>query len=234
MHGTHAIDYDYSFVGSPNTLLLLHGWGGNKDSFSKIKRVFRPCHNILSVSLPPFEDSITAINLYEYRDMMLDLLKSLGIDTFSIICHSFGFRVALMLATQTNIHKIIVTGGAGIRLKPNFFKKLNFNMHTLLLKSNPQFFTRFASSDYLSLSTTNRQTFKNIVNKDLTNHIKLLHCPIFLFWGGRDTATPIKMLKIIRHLQPNAQYKIIKTGDHFAYLNHGEAFVDCCDKFLNC
>lgn len=233
MCGTHAIDYDYNFANSSNTLLLLHGWGGNKDSFAKIKKVFATRFNILSISLPPCDDTITALNLYNYRDIVLNLLKLLNINKFCIICHSFGFRVSLMLATSVDIQKIVVTGGAGIRLKPNFFKKLNANMRTLLLKSNPQFFTRFASSDYLHLSSINRQTFKHIVNKDLINHIKLLHCPIFLFWGKRDTATPIKMFKTIRRLHPSCQHKIINDGDHFCYLKHSELFIDCCDKFLS-
>ena len=107
-------------------------------------------------------------------------------------------------------------------------------MRTLLLKSQPKFFSKFASSDYLSLSNFNRQTFKHIINKDLTNHIKLLQCPIFLFWGKKDTATPIKMFKIIKRVQPTSQYKIVKDGDHFAYLYYGEMFIDCCEKFLNC
>ena len=73
-----------------------------------------------------------------------------------------------------------------------------------------------------------------IWNKDLTQYIKLLHCPSFLFWGTKDTATPIKMFKIFKSLKQDSNYKIIKNGTHFCYLNNAETFIDCCDKFLNC
>lgn len=234
LYNTHPIEYEYNFNNSPTTLLLLHGWGGNKDSFAKIKKVFKSRYNILSLSLPPYDDTILPLDLYDYRDMVLNLLKALNINKVSIICHSFGLRVSLMLATQINIEKIIITGGAGIRLKPNFFKKLNNNFHSILLRSHPEYFSRYASSDYISLSKVNRQTFKHIVNKDLTNHIKLLHCPAFLFWGNKDTATPMKMFKIFKKLKPDITYKIIKGGTHFCYLTHSELFIDCCDRFLNC
>lgn len=232
LYNTHIIEYEYIFNNLPQTLILLHGWGGNKDSFAKIKKIFKASYNILSVSLPPNKNSILPLDMYQYKNIMLNLLSALNINRASIICHSFGFRVSLMLASTFNIEKIVITGGAGIRLKPNFFKKLSNMFHSILLRDHPEYFTKFASSDYINLNAVNRNTFKNIVNLDLTNHIKLLRCPIFLFWGNCDTATPMKMFKIIKNLQPNSQYKIIKNGSHFCYLDNSELFIDCCDKFL--
>lgn len=234
LYKTYAIEYDYNFVNSPQSLLLLHGWGGNKDSFAKVKKIFQSTHNILSISLPPYEDSFTTLDLYDYKTIVLNLLKTLNIDKFSIICHSFGMRVSLMLATSVNIEKIIITGGAGIRLKSRFFKKLTTGFRLIFLRQNPDFFHKFASNDYINLSLSNRKTFNNIINKDLTNYIKLLHCPSFLFWGTKDSATPIKMLKIFKRFKPDTQYKIINGGTHFCYLTNSETFIDCCDKFLNC
>lgn len=231
---SHVIDYDYINSKSNQTILFLHGWGGNKDSFAKLKRVLKLRYNILSPSLPPFEQTAIKLTMHDYKDILLALLRSLGIDSVVIICHSFGLRVSLMLATTNlTIEKIIITGGAGIRLKQNFFSKLSSQFRSIFLKSNPQYFNLYASSDYKSLSNINRETFKCIVNKDLTNNIKLFHCPIFLFWGNKDTATPIKMLKIFKKLQPLAECKIIKNATHFCYLEHNELFVNECEKFLN-
>ena len=76
----------------------------------------------------------------------------------------------MLTTSKIVIEKIVITGGAGIRFKPNFFKKLNNQFHTILLKSHPQYFNKFASREYATLTTVDRQTFKNIVNKNLTNH----------------------------------------------------------------
>ena len=232
LYNTHIIEYEYSFNNLPNTLLLLHGWGGNKDSFAKVKKVFKSSYNILSISLPPNPGTVLTLDMYKYKNIVLNLLISLNIKHVYIICHSFGFRVSLMLATCFDIKKIIITGGAGIKFKPNFFKKLSNNFHSILLRNHPEYFNQFASNDYKNLNYTNRKTFKNIVNKNLTDHIKLLRCPIFLFWGTRDTATPIKIFKVIKKFKPYSQYKIIKNGGHFCYLDNSETFIDCCDKFL--
>ena len=138
-----------------------------------------------------------------------------------------------MLATSNIvIEKIVITGGAGIKLKPNLFKKLNNQFHTILLKSHPEYFNIFASSEYTTLSQIDRQTFKNIVNKNLTNFIKFLKCPTLLFWGKKDTATPIKMLKIIKKIKPDVTCKIIKNGTHFCYLEQSNLFIDCCQNLI--
>ena len=184
LYKTYAVEYEYIFNHHPKTLLLLHGWGGNKDSFAKLKKVFKFQYNILSLSLPPPNlyqlsteskhcfNSVVPLDMHDYKNIVCNILTLLNLNSVVIICHSFGFRVALMLTT-TNIiiQKIIITGGAGIRLNPSFLKKLNNQYHTTLLKTNPEYFNYFASSEYSSLSLVDRQTFKNIVNKDLTNYI---------------------------------------------------------------
>ena len=230
---TYPIEYEYLNTGNSPTLLLLHGWGGNKNSFAKIKQILQSSFNILSISMPPYNETTIPLTMYDYRNLILNLLRSLNISKVAIICHSFGLRVSLLLATSNIvIEKIIVTGGAGIKLKSGFFKKLTLNFHSILLNNHPEFFTKFASSDYINLSSIDKITFKNIVNLDLTKHIKLLNCPALLFWGTKDNATPIKMLKIFTKLHPNSMCKIIKNGTHFCYLTHSDLFVDCCQKFL--
>ena len=239
LYKTYEVEYEYLFVGHTKTILLLHGWGGNKDSFAKVKKVFKSNYNILSISFPPLNlyknktNSTNPLDMYDYKNIVQNILKLLNLKSVIIICHSFGFRIALMLTTTNiTIEKIIITGGAGIRLKPYFFKKLNTQFHSILLKHHPEYFNQFASNEYTTLSNVDRQTFKNVVNKDLTSYIKNLTCPAFLFWGKKDTATPIKMFKILKNLKSNIKYKIIKEGTHFCYLDHSELFIDYCHQFL--
>ena len=251
LYKTYLVEYEYIDSGYNHTILLLHGWGGNKDSFAKIKKVFKSSHNILSISFPPqniypqnnqsnktagltSNASTIPLNMYDYKNITLNVLQLLNLNSVIIICHSFGFRVALMLTTSNIvIEKIVITGGAGINLKPSFLKKLNNQFHTILLKSHPEYFDKFASSEYSVLSQIDRQTFKNIVNKNLIKYIKNLHCPMFLFWGKKDTATPLKFLKIIKSFKPKIEYKIIKNGTHFCYLEKSNLFIDCCQNFIN-
>ena len=254
LYKTYMVEYEYLFNQHSQTILLLHGWGGNKDSFAKLKKVFKSNYNILSLSLPPpnlyqhsdqnqgitdickdlnFNSSTIPLDMYDYKNIVSNILQLLNLKSVTIICHSFGFRVALMLATtKIKISKIIVTGGAGIRFRPHFFKKLHNQFNSIWLKTHPEYFNKIASSEYIHLSKIDRETFKNIINKNLIFYIKILSCPIFLFWGEKDTATPLKMFKIIKKLKPQTTYKIIKNGTHFCYLEHSNLFIDCCQNFI--
>ena len=50
----------------------------------------------------------------------------------------------------------------------------------------------FASTDYQNLPNGMHQTFKNIINEDLTNYIKLIPSECLIIWGKQDTSTPLK------------------------------------------
>lgn len=246
LYKSYAFEYEYINSNCNDTILLLHGWGGNKDSFAKLKKILQVNFNILSISFPPLNIykppnqlnrinniSTVALDMYDYKNIVINILQLLNLKHINIICHSFGFRVALMLTTsKIVIEKIVITGGAGIRLKPNFFKKIRIQFNSIWLKKHPEDFYKIASSEYSNLSHIDQQTFKNIINKDLTKYIKLLPCKTFLFWGKKDTETPIRMFKIIKKIKPNLLSKIIDKGTHFCYLEQSNIFIDCCQNFL--
>ena len=134
LYKTYEVEYEYLFNNHPKTILLLHGWGGNKDSFARVKKVFKANYNILSLSLPPLNlyttktNSTIPLDMYDYKSIVLNILKMLNLNSIIIICHSFGLRVSLMLTiSNIQIEKFIITGGAGIRLKQNFLKNLTTN-----------------------------------------------------------------------------------------------------------
>lgn len=228
----NLVEYDYLFSNHAKAILFLHGWGGNKNSFITCINFFKTRYNILSISMPPNKNSPLALTMDDYKQLILDLLKLHNINSVIIICHSFGCRVTLtLLSSKINIEKIIITGGAGIILKPKFLIKLNQNHNRILLKKHPQLFNKFASMDYKNLTEINRITFKNIINKNLTNYIQLLTSPALLFWGKNDTATPIKFIKVFKRFKPNTKSIVVK-GSHFAYLEYPQLFISECNNFL--
>lgn len=228
----NLVEYDYNFLGNASTILFLHGWGGNKDSFAGCKKFFSRRFSTLTISLPPDAHTPTSLTMHDYQQLVIEILRLHNITSVIIICHSFGMRVSLMLAaTNLNIEKIMVTGGAGIILEPNFISKLSQNHNRILLGRYPQLFQKFASTDYKNLNKINRQTFKNIIKKNLTEYINLLGCQALLFWGKKDTATPIRFVKIFKKLHPNSQVVIV-DGTHFAYLEYPQLFIEECRAFL--
>jgi len=232
----YQIDYDYTFNNKKTTIIFLHGWGGNKFSFCQLEKFLNQNFNILKISFPPYFmstnknlKSTLALTIYDYRDIVLNLIILHNIKSIYIICHSFGFRIALLLfSKKLNIQKLIVTGGAGINFEKSRIKTISLNSKILFSKQ-----TKITiDCDYNKLNFCDKQTFKNIVNKNLKNYSSLINCNTLLFWGKNDKDTPIKICKFLKHKVKNSQAKIVKS-DHFAYLNFSKEFINETLKFIN-
>ena len=105
----------YEQYGAGRDIVLLHGWGGRIDSFKPLIRDFSAEARITVLdfpghgksSLPPEPWSVT-----EYAQAVACWMESIGISNADIIAHSFGGRVAIVLAaTYPNlVGKLVLTG----------------------------------------------------------------------------------------------------------------------------
>jgi len=228
LYKSEVVDYDYFYNSYKETILFLHGWGGNKFSFISTINLLKSKYNILSITLPTIKPTSEVWSLQNFCDLVLNILTLHNIKNPIIICHSFGYRITLILNQIICIKMLVITGGAGIK-KNNLFLHIKQRRNLLKLQQNKNFFFNIASKDYLELSPTNRQTFKNIVNLNLKNLIKF-NCPILLFWGRYDTDTKLWIAKRIK--RKNNVKLIVTNSDHFAYLKLNHYFNNEVIKFL--
>lgn len=230
------IDYDFLEINENNketnreTIVFLHGWGGNKSSFKSTINLLKHKFNILAVTMPTIADMAVAWNLVDYANLVLALCKLHGINSIYIVCHSFGFRVANLLKPQIEIKKIVVTGGAGLK-KFSILKKLETNNNKILLMQArfKYLFNSIASDDYKALSPTNKKTFSAVVGVAF-NKFCAFSCPMLLFWGKRDKETKIWIANKLK--RENDAKLIVTNCDHFAYLKENARFNNEVLNFL--
>ena len=159
------IDYTFLDTKKEKTVLFLHGWGGDKNSFLSSFNLLSAKYNLLSVTMPTISPTREAWTLMDCTDLILSILKTHNIKSVYLVCHSFGFRVASVLKEFFKIEKIVVTAGAGIR-KISPYKKIENENNILLLqqKKFKYLYEKIASGEFKNLSKFNKMTFKNIVN----------------------------------------------------------------------
>lgn len=222
---------DYTFANNKKpAVLFLHGWGGNKFSFKETIKLLKSNYSILTITMPTTSPTTLSWTLADFRDLVCSILKLNQIEKVSIVCHSFGFRVACLLKYFVNINKLIVTAGAGPK-KNGIFKKLK-NQNNLILLKQTRFnflYSKTASKDYISLNKTNQRTFVNIVNTNTINLLKF-DCPVLLFWGNKDTDTKLWIAKKV--YKNNNSKMVITNGNHFAYLTKSALFNNSSIKFM--
>jgi pimeloyl-ACP methyl ester carboxylesterase len=207
------------------TILFLHGWGGAGGSFAPVAKYFSNFYNTLSPDMPcPPADIWT---LDDYVSYIEDILQKNSVTRCHIVAHSFGARVAVLLAARNPglTDKMVVTGGAGLKPRFNLCVWLKIKLYKV-------FKLGAGSRDYRELTANGKTTFQNIVTRDLAPEIAALTVPTLLIYGGRDKATPPYMAAAWAKLCRTAEYKIYPKYGHFAYLDNLPAFIHDVQEFL--
>lgn len=241
IYKTYVIDYEVNAPKTNNSyILFLHGWKGNKNSFSVAESLLCQNAGIIKISFPPNNTGAVVLDMFDYAAIAYNIVRLINVEKVGVLCHSFGFRIAMLLSQKYDlVDKLFVTAGAGIKLKRNIFKKFIIAHSQIILKTSKNkkvqdlHYNFIASKDYLQLNALDKETFKNVVNFDLTYCIKTFKFPIVLFWGKNDADTPVKIAKIIKKHCPDAKLLIYKNLGHFAYLENVYQFKHECNAFFN-
>ena len=225
------------------TVLFLHGWGADLNSFFFYAENLKGFYKTLSVDFCGFgksEKPNYPLTVYNYALEVYRLLKTLNILNLTVVCHSFGARVAVLLATKFSlkINNLIIIGGAGIKPRFNFFNKLKICKYKLLkfLNKTKLFnfnLNKFGSADYKNLNTIQKQTFINVVNFNEKKYLKQIKCNTLLLWGKNDCETPIYMAKTFNKQIKNSKLKVFKDLGHFCFLENKQLVLFEIKNFLN-
>lgn len=217
------------------SILILPGWGETRNTFYYMISFLKNYFTIYIVDYPGFGNSPFPnkdLTVYDYSNLIYELINELALDDPILIGHSFGGRIITTLIGyyKYNFSNIILMNSAGIkpkktlskRLKTYYYKFLqklgNIFPEKLKIKWKNYLFNKFASNDYKDLNDNMKNTFKNIVNEDLTQYLKNIKTKTLLIWGDKDEATPIKDAYQMNKLIPNSELIVLKGATHFSYL----------------
>lgn len=219
-------------------ILFLHGWGGNADSFAPISGYFArmqdatgtAAYNVLCPSLPCPPKAVYTLD--DYADDVDCYLQEHQVARCVVIAHSFGARlVAILNARHPKLFtKIVITGGAGLPPRWRLSVWLKVRWHKLCRRMGWK--TTGGSADYRKLDTNGKQTFQNIIHRDLTREIGQITAPTLLVWGSRDRDTPSSMMRRWGRLVPHANQVLYRGKGHFAYLEDPARFIHDVNALL--
>ena len=248
-----GITIDYTMEGSGRDVLLLHGWGCTKETLKVIADELKKTMRVTAIDFPGFGNSSLPGEEYgvpEYAQLTAKLIEELGIAGTDIVCHSFGGRVATVLAATRPelVGKIVFTGAAGLKKKRSLGYHLKVYRYKLFKKAAKsaamkKFFGIFGvdvdekiknagSSDYQALSGVMRTVFVRVVNQDLKGYLKDIQSPSLLIFGENDQETPVEFGKIMEKNIPDAGLVVLKNAGHYAFLDQCYAFLKIVTNFL--
>lgn len=225
-------------------IIFLHGWGQNIAMMKPLSNLLLEDYHITIIDFPGFgesEEPKKEFTIYDYEEILSELINKLKIKNPSLFGHSFGGRVAIIYAAKNKVHKLMLTGSAGIKpelgtltkIKYNFYKtaKLIFKIPGLSTLED-KVKSKMGSRDYKSISPNMRQTFVNVINEDLQYLFPKIKVPTLLFWGSNDQETPITDGEIMEAKMPDAALIKFEGGSHYTYLEEKNRINDIIRNFL--
>ena len=225
--------YYEKYGNKKKSILILPGWGNTRNTFANIINFFKNNYTIYIIDYPGFGKSSTPKNemtIYNYTEIIISFMQELKIINPIIIAHSFGGRIATLLSSQYKIpiDKMILIDIAGIKPKKTLKQRLKERLYKLLKKItssskhkekyHEKLLKLFGSQDYRSLPKEMHQTFKNIINEDLSQYFKHINSECLILWGKLDDSTPLKDGQKINNLIKNSGLIIYPKCHHFPYL----------------
>lgn len=231
----------YTKEGDGNVVLFLHGWGATGDIWKNQQKALAKRFCVVCVDFFGFGQSPPpnmTVGVAFYAQKTAELLDHLNVEKVSVVAHSFGGRVAILLANliPEKVTKLVLVDSAGLRrfsLKKCLLISLYKTVKRLVKIGlfSAEILKRFGSCDYKALTSEMRGTFRAVTQQDLSFFLPLIACPTLLIWGRNDKETPLWIARKMNRKIRGSALVFIGFG-HFGAYENPLHFNACLASFL--
>ncbi|NTU73833.1 alpha/beta hydrolase [Candidatus Roizmanbacteria bacterium] len=225
--------YEIVGGGKKDKLLILHGWQRSLKEWLPVSAYMSDSYEVILLDLPGFGQTSkpdSDYSIYDYANFVKDFLGKISCKKVSLLGHSFGGRVGIILGANTSlIDKLVLVDAAGIEKRSALAKIKIFCFKVLkhLLPSQALIILRnlLGSRDYKSAGTL-RNIFIKVINEDLSYLLSKIHNSTYLIWGENDEEVPISKAKRMKKMIPNSRLRIVWKAGHSPHIEKQAEFKE--------
>lgn len=232
----------YENTEAENYLVILPGWMHVAETWHQIAQKLNKKYKVVVLDFPGFGKTPKPsdnFDTYSYASFVQAFLKKLGISEAIVLGHSFGGRVATILAANTNlVEKLILVDSAGIE-KPTGNQKIKTciartlsPLKKLLPEKLTYKVTNLVGSPDYNQAGGMRKIFTQIISQDLTHLLPKIKVPTLILWGDKDKMLNTKLTKIYRKLVPNSQVRVVWGAGHNPHRDKPKEFLEILNQWL--
>ena len=221
------------------SLVFLHGWGQNIDMMKSLAKPFMKKHNVLLIDLPGFgksDEPREKWTLYDYADMVNEIIKKHKLNNLILIGHSFGGKISICYADKYEVSKLVLLASPYRKsdksksLKSKALKALKKVPVLKMLEEPAKKF--FGSTDYKNASPIMRSILVEHINTDLVDVVKKIKCPTLAIWGTNDQEVPYEDAVMLEQIMPNCGLVTYEGLTHYAYLENLNQTISVLNSFI--
>ena len=243
--GTHVV---YLEGGSGAPLVLVHGFGADKDNFTRVARFLTPHYRVIAPDLVGFGESAHRADVdYRYAaqaERLHAFVQALGLQRIDLGGNSMGGGIAMSYAAQhpQDVASLWLIDCAGIAEAPpselaRVIKTTGANPLMIAQESDYPAFIKFVMSDppwipgavmdvlareRIANQALERQVFQQIATDSVSAAVTGLKTPTLVMWGEEDRALSVGTVPVLQKLLPNAQAIVMPHVGHAPMIERPE------------
>jgi len=245
--------------GSGETLLLIHGFGGDKDNWTRFAKHLTSEYHVVIPDLPGFgESSRLKESSYDIKSQVrrVDALAlKLGLDKFHIAGNSMGGNITGVYSSnypkKVRSLTLFATGGITSPVQSEFRKALAKGENRLVVKSVEDFdrlmdfvlekrpFVPGPLKKYFAEQSFKNREFNEKVMGDLKENpspleplLKGMGMPVLIIWGKNDRVLDVSSVSVLEKGLHNYKTHIIEDCGHIPMLEMPELTAEYYLDFL--
>lgn len=232
-------------VGVGPNIIFLHGWMQTADSWSSTIEYLKNDFTCWSLDLPGFGSNPkpkSAWTPLEYAKWVREIIEENKIDSPTVVGHSFGGRIAIILANiEHSILNIVLEGTPGIRPPIKLKNKIATALikavnKTGLPKESLPFYQQAAhkiQSDDYKQSGGLKDIFLATINYSLITDLSHIKQPTLIICGNNDKEVPVSISNAMHKLIKGSIIKVIPNANHFTHLENPALVSGYIRNFIN-
>ena len=240
-----GLHINYREAGSGKPILILHGWGRGSVTWIAVQDFLaqKGCRVIVP-DFPGFGKSDVPQRAWTVDDYVMfveHFIAQMQLANFFIVGHSFGGRLCIKMP-KNGVRGLVLMSAAGIKHAQGFEQRLLKNIARIgaSFENVPFFpyvkkvFYHFfvGKNDYSRLEGIMKETFKKVIDEDLTPYLSAIAVPTLIVWGRKDRITPISDAFRMHEEIKDSTLKILDKGTHILNIEMPEELAYIIDEFF--
>ena len=227
-------------------VLLLHGFGGDKDNWTRFSKSLTGVYRVIAPDLPGFGESTRHpdwdYSLPPQRSRVSGFVKALGLEQFHVVGHSMGGHLAALYTYKypEQVLSMALFNNSGIDTpdENDLQRALAEGDNPLVVKSLEDFDGLLAFVSYkqpfvpwpvkgvlaqraLDDAEFNESIFGSLKSDSSSNLEPILaniEAPVLILWGEYDRIVDVSSVNVMRPLLPRTEVVIMKETGHLPML----------------
>ncbi|MBV8633770.1 MAG: alpha/beta hydrolase [Burkholderiaceae bacterium] len=251
-----GLHYVYLEGGEGDPLILLHGFGADKDHFTRVARWLTPHYRVIIPDLIGFGESDHPADIdytaHAQAQRLQLLAQSLKLNKFDLGGSSMGGQIAMAWAVQhpDAVRSLWLIDSAGIWSAPKSelarivlsdagnpliaHTEDEFEATFHFVMEDPPFIPRamlnVMAREPIKYAKLHQQIFDDISTESVEEDVTGLPTPTFILWGAHDKAIDVRTADVLSGLLPNSEVDVLKGIGHLPML---EAPMRSAEDYLS-